>query len=513
MDSRIIKRTGGDVSNFKNYLKTFLVNDELLRGQFSILLAGDPAFYKEANGKQVDYVKRFKEIFSPHQIPDTSAVYVHYDKITGDPDGEPVRVSPIYKSIYLKDVEIPSNNLSNDIIDGLVADGIITKHKALQLKVGYGNVNVTDAQAWINLDMYRKTMISYNRWTDAHEEAYPRLLRGEGTGSDIALVMQPLKTFMYTMVYDEKLGRMMPIQHKNSELLLLPQLANNNPKLKAVLDYMNKNDIGIVNFESAVKAGLSGAISIDDIMANQDVAATIHTIPTKDRGIQMETPQHYKDTQNLFGTQLRKIIIADLVEGHDYVITPGSGIKSLTMKAEQLIGLYEGIIIQNLKDAYNELKEEFTIDGKLDWKKVHNILAREGISRNKGEDFEKAIEYVESTGKLALPLFHPMHSETMQSLMTSIFRNNITKQKISGGAFILATSVGLSKELKLVFNNQSSRKKYEDNLEVSKQNAIFSDSLWNDNKDSLLANYPDLTLEDFRKLSNDEQERLINCNK
>lgn len=523
IDSALAKSVGYSVDGFKEYLKTFVVNDYLLRGQVSLLTAGDPAFYKESkgvDGKTVDYVKRIKEIFSPKQIPDTNAVFQQIDSITAKPIGEPVTVSPTYNSVYFKDVLSPSTSFSNEIIDGLVKDGVITQGKAKQLKVAYNEEksNVTDAQAWITLPFYRQTMISYNRWTQAHAEAYPRLLEGKGTSADLALVMQPLKMFMYDLVYDEKLGRMMPIQHKNSEFLLLPQLANNNPKLKSVLDFMNKNNVDIANFESAVKAGLSGTIAIDDIIENPDITPVVHSISTNARGIQMETPEHHLDAMNLFGTQIRKLIIADLLPDHDYIIASNGKVEAKSLKGSQLISLYESIIIQNLKEAYEALLEEFTIDGKLDWKKVHNILEREGLTRGKGEDFEKAIAYVAETGKLALPLFHPMHADGMQSLLTSLFKNNVTKQKITGGSFIMATSVGLSRELKLVFNNDESRRIYEENLQKSKEEVIFSDSnksnlLWDTNKEELLQAYSTLTEQDFKKLSIEEQERLIECSK
>ena len=68
-------------------------------------------------------------------------------------------------------------------------------------------------------------MIGLGRWTEAHELAYDRLMRAEGTANDIALVMQPLKPFAFGHYYDEKLKRIVPVQHKDSEFLLLPQLA------------------------------------------------------------------------------------------------------------------------------------------------------------------------------------------------------------------------------------------------------------------------------------------------
>ena len=52
----------------------------------------------------------------------------------------------------------------------------------------------------------------------------------------------------------------MPTQHKNAEFILLPQYAKQfeSPLLQGILDAMNKHNLDVVMFESAVKVGLQG---------------------------------------------------------------------------------------------------------------------------------------------------------------------------------------------------------------------------------------------------------------
>jgi hypothetical protein len=444
-------RLDGRISrvNFDSFLKNFYYNDYLMRASFGVLTVGDPAYYKAdkgSNNKMVDYTKRAKEIYSPKYVPDVSASY------TDPKTGEVIKVGDRYNTIYLKDKEAiaPSYDDIEAALNSAVKSGFITENQKKAIATMYKEVNYTDAQAYTTLPFYRKTMISLGRWTDRHQEAYKRLMEEKGTANDIALVMQPLKPFMFTHIYDDNLGRIVPVQHKNSEFLLLPQLVKNNPELKKLHDFMIENNVGTANFESAVKTGLTKVMTLDNLNADN-----IIEVFTEDRGIQQEVPEHFIDEENLFGTQIRKLIMADLVEGVDYVITP-HGEEAISKKANDLRRMYEDIITQDLAEAFQEAYSELTTeDGDVDWSKIHNILLDEARKRGKGEQFEKAITYDPVKNRLNLPLFHPLYANTTQQLLTSIFKNRVTKQKIAGGSFVQASSYGLSRELKLVFDKDN----------------------------------------------------------
>ena len=84
-------------------------------------------------------------------------------------------------------------------------------------------------------------------------------------------------------------------------------------------------------------------------------------------------------------------------------------------------------------------------------------MLAEIIDRDMGEEREKAVKLVprlnKATGLMEkvfnLPLFHPYHAKSNESLMNSVFKNNVTKQKIKGGAFVQVSSFGFDKDLKL----------------------------------------------------------------
>lgn len=428
-------------NNIDAKISQFYANDFLMNASFSVLTVGDPAFYKPANakngdyGRSIDYYKRAKEIYSPKFIPDINAFY--------DNNGKIIKVRHKYNSVYLYD-----NNIKAPSYDAIKnALGNSQSAKAILSNYGEGRVNETDAQAYITLPFYRETMISFGRWNERYQDAYDRLEVGQGTSNDIVLVMQPIKPFVYGHVFDESREKIVPVQHKNSEYLLLPQFVEGNPVMEELLDKMLTDKIDVVNFESAVKVGASKKTTVSDLTSDD-----IHEMNTEDRGIQMETPEHFLDSNNLFGTQIRKLIMADLVEGVDYKVVRGKDIL-LSTKSKKLHEIYEDILLADLMESYDNAKSEFVDkDGDLDKKKISELLINESRSRGKGEDFEKAVE-LDENNEFRLPLFHPLHSKTAQSLLNSVFRNRVTKQKISGGAFIQASSFGLSEELKLVFDD------------------------------------------------------------
>lgn len=453
IDERIKNR-----GEFKDFIRSFYYNDYLMKTSFSLMTIGDPAFYSTQKGtinnKTVSYVKRAKEIYSPKYIPNTEAVYV-------DPEtGEKIYVGASYNSIYLKDNEIPAPSLKElkTALNDAKKQGYISDSQLKSISASYTEVNQTDAQAYITLPFYRKTMISLGRkWTDRHQKAYKRLEVGKGTAGDIALVMQPIKPFVYTMKYDSNLGRIVPIQHKNSEFLLLPQLAlatnadgsYKNPTLATLYNKMIDLNVDVANFSSAVKVGLTKESTVENFTEDNLIE-----IPMEDRGIQMEVPENFVDSDKLFGTQIRKLIMSDLVEGVDYKILPPGKTEPISMKAADLQRMYENIIEQDLLESFESTKSELTNEnGSINWKKVHKLLLEEARNRGKGEQFEKAIQYDEVNDRIKLPLFHPLYSNDVENILTALFKNRVTKQKISGGAFVQVSSFGLSNELKLVYEN------------------------------------------------------------
>lgn len=506
LDKRILSQYN-NVKDMTDFVKSYLVDYAINMGSFATLTVGDPAFYSEKvkNGKVVvdrivDYFKRAKEIFSPKSIPDLMA---EFQVINEDGTlGEKVSVNKSYNSIYLKDEKIaaPSFDAIKEMLDANVEAKVISREDADKIISNYNEVNHADAQAFITPQFYRMTMIAHGRWNHALQKAYDNAMAGKVNLEDLE-IFQPIKPFMYNNEYNAEYGVMMPVQNKNSEFVLFPKLVENNPRLKALYDHMQNNDIDIANFESAVKAGLHDVISMEDI-ENGAIPVKIK-LNTLHRGIQQETPEHHVDSTGKYGSQPRKLIIADLDPNVMYEV---NGWKS--MSAKEIVSRYQSIIAANLKESYGDVLDEFTTDGNLDWKKISTLLRVEMESSLMSEDFINAIQVHVDGNRLKIPLFDELIGGKIESIITSKWRNGVTNQKINQMALIQTASVGLAKNLKLVFKSQQDRENYEKDLAESEKIITFAKL---DEAVRELLTKKGYTNELWNTLTEEEKEHAIKC--
>lgn len=124
-----------------------------------------------------------------------------------------------------------------------------------------------------------------------------------------------------------------PVQHKNSEFLLLAMHEliagplGKSSKLRAINEFMEEDNIDVVQFESTTKVGKQGIIDLNQVSDFKQVkevlknATTqdgvenpnvVHKVSYEDYGIQTATPEHAIDAVQLVGTQIRKLITADI---------------------------------------------------------------------------------------------------------------------------------------------------------------------------------------------------------
>lgn len=177
----------------------------------------------------------------------------------------------------------------------------------------------------------------------------------------------------------------------------------------------------------------------------------LHETPYSDYCIQQPTPEHLIDNdEGVFGSQIRHIILSDLPDDFEIVI---NGKK---YNRETLRDHYNRLIIANLMDCFrNGIETLFdSSDGEpAIYKLRRRILSIVEGNPKYGRDIEQALDIVEDpeTGKpvFALPLNNINVSVKLQEILTSIFKNTITKQTIRGGNAILAADIGYADSLKI----------------------------------------------------------------
>lgn len=451
-------------------LENFFWNNTYARNEMIQIFATDLAFYKSMK----DFQKRFKEVRSPSLRLNTQAMY----------KGEKVgRIKE--RSIIITDNKIVSNTIADikEILDNKIKRNELTKPEADYILSQFRNVNVADAQAYRSLSSYRAMQIMMGTaWSDDMEQAYLHLTNPDKYGQwnmrDFNVIWQTVKPFAYSQMskvaeYDDKgkpiANLRVGVQHKNSEFLLLAlynAIGGNlkkSPKLRAINDFMEKYSIDVVQFESAVKTGGQGKIDINDLDSYEDVyeklkEATgvntkenpdvIHSIDYEDYGIQTATPEHFIDAMQLIGTQLKKLIVADLPANFKTTIN------GKEYNREKIQQLFDDIQVNNLLDEYFDVKELFENPAELAQELYKTIKG----SGRYGSSLIEACS-VNKDGKFELPLHDLIQSNQMQMIFNSIIKSRITKQKMKGGSLIQVTSYGLTDDLHIVFEGEGKEKR------------------------------------------------------
>lgn len=475
----------GNIESAKKMLEEFFWNNTYMQSQIIQLTAGDLAFYKNME----DFQKRYKEFHSPALKINTEATY----------NGEEVFHLKNERVMYLKDEEIVSFSQKN--IDELLAEKVTKKELDKTgmeiISTMYKRVNVTDAQAYRSLKSYRKVMIGAGKWSDKAEIAYNHLTNpsqyGQWTTEDFFVIWQTIKPYMFSMVgvdsHVEDYGPIkVGVQHKNSEFLLLAMYdaimspLNTSPKLRALNEFMEKHDIDVVMFNSAVKTGEQGAFELPEL-GNKDRIVkylesqivdengnenpeVVHEFPYDDWGVQMETPEHIVDKTQLIGTQLRKLIPADFPNVAEIEIEIALG-KKVKKTKEEWLQLYSDLVTANIMEQFEELDKIFNAkdkNGRLTKKEVEKLLLDEARSNPRyGQEIVNACR-LRPDGNFNIPLYEPIQSQRVQSLINSIIRSMVTKQKIKGGSCFQVSCYGLSESLQIQWENtkEGKRIKYMD---------------------------------------------------
>ena len=466
-DVQSISRSLFVKNNAKDALREYYWNSKLATSQIIQLTTTDLAFYKDLE----DFQKRYKEVHAPALKMNTKATYKG-ERIGRDWE----------RTIYLKDDEIVSSALENikTVLDERVRRNEMTKIDRDNIISKFKNVNVADAQAYRSLSSYRAILGMSGQWTDDMEQAYNNFKNGDWNIKDFNIIWQTKKPYIYTQVNNNSgieghTGIKTPVQHKNSEFLLLAihELIagplGRSGKLKAINKFMEDNQIDVVQFESTTKVGKQGVIDLNDVNTETDVIqrlkdATgigfgnenpniVHKVSYEDYGIQTATPEHAIDAVQLVGTQIRKLITADI---SDTTIE----VDGKKMTKEKWLDLYNAINTENILQAFADVDKIFK-----DPKKVEEILLEEIRGNQRyGMDMMRACT-LDENNNFNIPLFDPVQSQRVQTLLNSVIKSGtkkvsgITKQKIRGGALIQVSNYGLTDELHIVFEGEGANKR------------------------------------------------------
>lgn len=513
----------GILSNIKEALSEFIWNDAYASMTILQLTITDPAYYKNAE----DLQKRLAQIHAPGVRGNIEATDYEGNLVT---DGK-------HRAVYLKDFDkFKSNIIENvSVVFERKLSEIKDENQRKATKAYYDSIlkqfeeiNVADAQAFCSPTAYRKKALIFGKWNKSYEEAYQKLKEGDASQRNLELLFNPTKPFVYSQI-EKQVGVegapmqniKMGVQNKNSEyLLVLADAITRNEDigkpnlLRALFDIMEDSakenptkGIDAIEFESAVKVGLQGAIDINKFYndlsgetnakneirkfiykgydANTDSISgleynenSVHEVPFEDYCIQQEVPAHFKDHEQAHGSQIRAILYSDLEEvdylGNEVKYTFKDGKETKSLSSKEFKEEYERNIAENIKESLTRLEEEFNIGSKYMSREAKNatlaeILQKEILSSPRyGIDLLQACS-LDANGEFRIPLGDPIQSKRIEQLINSIVKNRVNKQTIPGGPLVQVANYGTSKELNIVFKSKDGGN-------------LMTESEWNENK-------------------------------
>lgn len=454
----------------EDQLKEWYWNSTFAQSQIIELLTTDLAYYKtKGNDFLTDFIKRAKEFHAPIERLNTEAEWIvngERKKICYDDSGNLMK----NRVLYLKDCEVPSLTF-DDLQKALDKNPKLTQAEKNIIIGAYKSINMADAQAYRTLDSFRRTQIMAGMWSDDEETSYNNIKNGNFRLEDITTLWNTRKPYLYTQTNQSNQvdGGMIRVstQHKNSEMVMLTQAVlgtiMSTGKLAALERFMTNNNIDAVMFESAVKTGGQDIINLNNIDASEveeylsnyinTNSQAIHEFDYEDYGIQTATPEHGIDAMQLVGTQIRRIIASNQ-DMTDPNFKFKYGNKEWTVQEWQ--DLYNMVNTANIKESFMRLDKKFS-----DIKEIEKLLLSEVRSNPRYDsDIELALT-LNNKGVFNIPLLDPSITYKIQSLLTSIVKSRVTKQKIAGGAFIQASAWGFRQEPKVIYNDDGSVKHIE----------------------------------------------------
>ena len=466
----IDKKFIGGNEGYNNVMR-YLMNNMYMNMQTMMTFNGDPALFKgDGEVNFVDVYKRAKGIWSPGDY-----INVNPNAKYNDGNGNIISVRPTYNVSYVQDpTEV--NAIASEHDKAL--ENIFPNEGNKNIRDAYKDLNNTDGATWIDIVRFRDIQLGTGQWSDEKQKVFNAIMNGEKLPTNAAIIFNPIKPFQYVqnqVEHADGTRTMVTTMHKNAEMLLVPEMAIGNPKIQEMMEKMGytfANGTSSYNaadrvtdsimFTSAVKVGRYNVQQNINTISSENVI----TMNNSDFRIQQATPEHHIDTDILFGTQLRKILMnIDLTKTYK---TPEG-----EMSGQEIFDKYQEAMALNIKESYDELRKMFyDDDGKVNKERLLSALQEEAVNRELGEDIEEAFDWLDDNKtETVLPMWHPHIATRVEAMIYSFFKNRITKQRTTKGAGMSVfntTSYGFDKnnseglrKPKIVFNDDKSIKHYE----------------------------------------------------
>lgn len=419
----------------------------------------DPSFYKGTK----DLQKRYKEIHAPGSALSVEAI----DPFTG----ERYSNDGIERVVYFDDIDVNAEKFDPEFM------AAIASHfgKNSNVYKSYKKNTLTDGQGYRTLESYKKVMGMAGKWDERMEAAYNQMqsirskigkdenpsMEDIKSISDLAVIFQPIKPYLFSFENYSINGADMlkiPVQHKYAEAVLIPELLPAGSKLRDIAYWMEEHvnpetgksePIDMIGSTKIVKVGGFGSTDISNVDSRTINDAMnkgyVHQLSYADYRIQTNVPEHVNSSQ-LFGTQVRKLIMAKVGKFKDYSsyiggkrVNLGGKYGNVKLNGGNLVRFYNSLITANIIDSYHLFENAVS-----DANKISNRLIQT-TANNSRESKDNMMAYaLNERGEFTVPLFEGGLEHDSSALFFSLFKKMVNKQSIKGGSAVQVSAMGIT---------------------------------------------------------------------
>ena len=419
----------------------------------------DPSFYKGTK----DLQKRYKEIHAPGSALSVEAI----DPFTG----ERYSTDGIERVVYFDDIDVNAEKFDPEFM------AAIANHfgKNSNVYKSYKKNTLTDGQGYRTLESYKKVMGMAGKWDERMEAAYNQIqsirskigkdenpsMEDIKSISDLAVIFQPIKPYLFSFENYSINGADMlkiPVQHKYAEAVLIPELLPAGSKLRDIAYWMEEHvnpetgksePIDMIGSTKIVKVGGFGSTDIanathDNIDEHLN-KGYVHQLSYADYRIQTNVPEHINSSQ-LFGTQVRKLIMAKVERFKDYSsyiggkrVNLGGKYGNVKLNGGNLVRFYNSLVTANIIDSYHLFENAVSDAGKISNRLIQTT------ANNSRESKDNIMAYsLNAKGEFTIPLFEGGLEHDSSALFFSLFKKMVNKQSIKGGSAIQVSAMGIT---------------------------------------------------------------------
>jgi len=253
-----------------------------------------------------------------------------------------------------------------------------------------------------------------------------------------------------------------PDLQKNSHLELRPELVKDNPVLQELYDrmmaigrYEGMEPIHLINTESAKKGDKSEMVELNaqtnenGELIDPDFAfkLTNESIRKMDGSklILPQTVNEKRDSLTRLNRQIRKNMLTSLSMEDMYLLSEEE------FTGEEVFNIYQKSIREMMRIKQSEVDEMLGVDALMKYdsvenrlnfyKKVKRFFIQQKIERGELDDnMEEQLEII--ADGFRMPISTPGYEQAFESLISSIYKREVLKLKLSGKELVQAPAIG-----------------------------------------------------------------------